>query len=166
VVRLQADHVHHPGDLGAPLARAAEAVDAQPLADTVADRRARVQARVRVLEDDLDAPPVGLQRATAQRGHILPVEPDGPRGRFDEPQQQPPDRGLAAARLPDEAERLTALDVEAHTVDRLDDRHGPLQHAAPDREMLDEVADLDERRARHVLAPTASSRGMRLPAAS
>ena len=61
VVRLEADQVHHLGDLRPPLGVAAETVDAQPLADAVADRRARVEARVRVLEDDLHPPPVRLQ---------------------------------------------------------------------------------------------------------
>jgi len=42
-------------------------VDAQPLADAVADRRARVQAGIRVLEDDLDPATVGLERRTLDR---------------------------------------------------------------------------------------------------
>ena len=87
----------------------------------------------------------------------LAVEPDRARRRLDEPQQQPPDRRLAAARFADEAERLAARDLEAHAVDRLDDGDRPLQDPAADREVLDEVADLDERRrlvALTRLAPT------------
>ena len=61
VLRLQTDEVHHPRDLLPPLGRAPEAVDPQALADAVADRRPRVEARVRVLEDDLHPPPVGLE---------------------------------------------------------------------------------------------------------
>ena len=70
VVRLEADQVHHPRDLAAALAGVAEAVDAQPLADAVADRRARVERRVRVLEDDLHPPPVGLEVGALEPGDV------------------------------------------------------------------------------------------------
>ena len=180
VVRLQPDHVHHPRDLRPPFARRADAVDAQTLADAVADRRARVEAGVRVLEDDLHPAPVRLQLRALERRDVPAVEVDRARRRLDEPQQQPPDRRLAAARFADEPQRLAARDLEADAVDRLDDGDRPLQDPAADREVLDEIADLDERcrRARalvggerrrraHARAPTTgSSRGMSLPAAS
>ena len=47
---------------GAALRVVPEPVDPQPLADAVADRRARVEARIRVLEDDLHPSPVRPQR--------------------------------------------------------------------------------------------------------
>ena len=114
-------------------------MDAQPLADAVADRRARVERRVRVLEDDLHPPPVGLQRGALERGDVRAVEDDRAGRRVDEPQQQPADGRLAAARLADEAERLAAPDLEAHAVDGLDLADRPLQDAARDREVLDQV---------------------------
>ena len=180
VVRLQPDHVHHPRDLRPPFVRRSDAVDAQPFADAVADRRTRVQAGVRVLEDDLYPAAVRLQLRALQRRDVPAVEVDRARRRLDQPKQEPPDRRLAAARFADETKRLAALDIEAHAVDRLDHGDRPLQDPAADREMLDEIANLDERcrRARalalgqrrrraHARAPTTgSSRGMRLPAAS
>ena len=132
-------------DLGSPLGGRAQAVDAQPLADAVADRRARVEAGVRVLEDDLHPPPVRLEGRALDRGQVRAVEGDRARRRLDEAQQQPPDRRLAAARLADEPERLAAPDLEAHAVHGLDHADGALQDAAPDREVLDQVLDLDER---------------------
>jgi hypothetical protein len=147
VVGLQPDHVHHPRDLGASLGRRSDAVDAQPLADAVADRRARVEAGVRVLEDDLHPPAIRLERRALQRHEVDPIEPDRTGGRIDQPQQQAPDGRLAAARLADEAEGLAAPDVERHAVDGLHLADRALQDAAPDREVLDEVVDLDERRA-------------------
>ena len=64
-----------------------------------------------------------------------------PGGRLDQPQEQPPDGRLAAARLADEAERLAAPDRRSSTPSTawtLADR--PLQDPARDREVLDEVA--------------------------
>ena len=132
-------------------------MDPQSLADAVGDRRPRVEARVRVLEDDLHPPPVALEVGALDPGDVLAVEADRARGGVDEAQQQPPDRRLAAAGLADEPERLAAADVEAHVVDGLDLGDRPLQDPALHREMLDEVAHLDEgcrvrARARH--APT------------
>ena len=58
-------------------------------------------------------------------------------------------RRLAAAGLADEAERLAALDVERDAVDGV---HGAdllaEDHARGEREVLDEVADLEQRLAR------------------
>ena len=61
-----------------------------------------------------------------------------------EPQHEPADRRLAAARLADQPERLAALDLEGDVVDGLDLGDGPLQHAAAHREVLHQVAHLDE----------------------
>ena len=118
----------------------------QALADAVADRRAWVEAGVRVLEDDLHPPPVRLQRGALDLGDVLAIEQDGARRRVDEAQEQPSDRGLAAARLADEAERFAATDLEADAVHGLDEADLPLEDPAVDREVLHEVLDLDQRR--------------------
>ena len=55
-----------------------EAVHAHRLADDARDRHARVQRRVRVLEDDLRLAPERQQRAGRQGGDVLPVEDDAP----------------------------------------------------------------------------------------
>src|SRR5439155_24557369 len=54
-------------------------------------------------------------------------------------------RRLAAPRLADEAERLAWPDVEVHIVDRLDVADHALQKATPDREVLLDPADFQER---------------------
>jgi hypothetical protein len=144
VVRLEADHVHDPLDPGRALLGRPDAVDAQPLADAVADWRARVEARVRVLEDDLHAAPVRLELRAAQPRDVLAVEDDRPRRRLDEAQEEPADGRLAAARLTDEADRLAAADDEVDAVDRLDRPDRPLEEAALDRKVLHEATQLHE----------------------
>jgi hypothetical protein len=145
VVWLQPDLVHHLADLLPPLGVAAETVDAQALADAVTDRRPRVQARIGVLEDDLHPPSIRLERGALDRRDVRSIELDPARRGVEEPQDHPPDRGLAAARLAHQAEGLAAADLEADPVDRLDRPDLTLQDPAADREMLDEVCDLDER---------------------
>ena len=145
VVGLQPDHVHHLLDLIPALRVAAEAVDAQPLADAVADRGPRVQAGVRVLEDDLHPAPIGPELGALDPRDIRPIELDPARRRVEEAQDHPADRRLAAARLADEPERLAAPDVERDAVDRLDRADLALEDTAADREVLDEVRDADQR---------------------
>ena len=92
------DHVHHPADPLAALRTVADAVDAQALGDAVADRGAWVERRVRVLEDDLHPPPVGLERRPADARDVAAVEADRAGRRVDQPQQHAADGRLAAAR--------------------------------------------------------------------
>jgi hypothetical protein len=68
----------------------------QPLADDVADRHARVERAVRVLEDDLHAAAHLLQGVSVQGQDVLAVHRDGPTGRLLETEDRPPERGLAA----------------------------------------------------------------------
>ena len=68
-----------------------------------------------------------------------------PAGRIVEPQQRAADSGLAAPGLADEAERLTALDLEREAVDRLHVPDVAVHHEpAADRELDLQVLDLDE----------------------
>ena len=55
------------------LVRAADVVDDQRLLDELADRVLRVQRLVRVLEDELDAPPVGAQAPRAPQRSRRPA---------------------------------------------------------------------------------------------
>ena len=107
---------------------------------------ARVERRVRVLEDDLHPAPVGPEGGAREAGDVPAVEQDRSRRGVDEPQQQPAHGGLAAARLADQPERLAAPDDEVHAVHGLDLGDRPLEHAALDRERLGEPAQLHERR--------------------
>ena len=145
VIRREPDEVHHPADLVPSFVRAPESVDPEPLADAVGDRRPRVEARVRVLEDDLDPPAIRLEGRTLEGRQLDAIETDRARSRLDEAKDQATDCGLAAAGLADEAERLAAPDVEVDAIDGLDRPDLPLEDPAADRKVLDEVPDLDER---------------------
>ena len=106
------------------------AVDHERLGHEVEDRLLRVQRLVRVLEDQLDAPPVGAQRAHApQRRDVLAVEEDAAPGLAGELDDDAAGRRLARARLADEAQDLAGPDGQVDAVDRPD----PPCRAAPDR---------------------------------
>jgi hypothetical protein len=91
----------------------------QRLADDLADRHARIERGERVLEDHLDLAAQLLQGVRAGLGQVLALEQRPPRGRLLQPQDQPPDGGLAATRFADEPQGLAGLDGEIDIV------HGP-----------------------------------------
>src|SRR3954447_3783106 len=131
-----------------PAARLAvvEAVDAERLADDRADRLARVERRVRVLEDHLHLATERLELALREAGDVPAAVLDRPAGRVEQAGDQARRGGLAAAGLPHQAERLALHDVERHAVDSVHGADLALeQDPARDREVLDEVADLDQR---------------------
>ena len=62
-------HGHNCGNgYASAFGRRPDCVDPEALADAVADRCSRVEAGVRVLEDDLHPAPVGLQGRAAHPG--------------------------------------------------------------------------------------------------
>ena len=67
-----------------------------------------------------------------QRRDVLAVEDDAPARGLDGAQDEPPGGRLAAAALPDEAERLPGLDGEADAVDGAHDAPRPSQQPAQD----------------------------------
>src|SRR5689334_12677180 len=77
-------------------------VDPQRLGHDLADGHARVERRVRILEDDLQLTAGLAQRRAPLRRELFAFEPDGARGRRDELQHRPAERRLAAARLADD----------------------------------------------------------------
>src|SRR5258708_33743195 len=90
------------------------------LTDDVSDRHARVQRRVRVLEDHLHpAAHVGHLLA-AELGELDAVELHLAGGRIVELEDRAAGRGFTAAGLADEAERLALLDEEVDAVDGAD----------------------------------------------
>jgi hypothetical protein len=105
----------------------------QRLFQHVADGHPRIQRSIRILEDDLHLAPQRAHLAFRQGEQVAPAEPDLARRRLDQPQQQPADRRLAAARFADQRERLPLVQLEAHVVDR-----------ANRLEMLDEVLGLQQ----------------------
>ncbi len=94
----------------------------QRFGDDVRDAPARVEAGVRILEDHLHAPPQrarGLERAVQRGLHIQPAQPGAAVRRGLEADHQARQRALAAARFADQRQRASALDREAHVVDRM-----------------------------------------------
>ena len=82
------------------------------LADDVADLHARVQRAVRVLEDHLDAPAQRQQSVALQLRDVDAVVEDLAGGRRPAAASAA-GRGLAAAALADQAQRLAAADVKS-----------------------------------------------------
>ena len=108
-------------------------------------RVARVQRRVRILEDHLHPSTQRTQVVLAEVRDVLAVEDDRATGRLVQPEDRPADRRLPAARLADEPERLAALDVERHAVDGLHVTDVAIEDdAALDREVDLEVAELEQ----------------------
>src|SRR5439155_4731380 len=122
-----------------------------------------IQRRVGVLEHGLHRAPVGLQASAVERLEVLPLEAHDPAGRLLQEQHHLRGRGLTAARLADEPERLAGVDRERDVVDGADRadlarEEDSLLH----REVLGEVLGFEDR-SRHPYtltwtpAPRASS---------
>src|SRR4051794_17560236 len=122
----------------------ANAVDAQAVTDAFADRRPRIEGREWILKDDLHAPSEGLELRALEPRDVSAIEQDGPGGGLDETQQQPPYGRLPAAGLADQAERLAPPHFEVDAVNRMNLSHGAAQNTALDREVLDQIPDLDQ----------------------
>ena len=124
---------------GDALVAADDAVDRERLHDQGADRLARVQRLVRVLEDHLHPAAHGAQVGVRER---LAVDQDLARRRRLQAEQGAAERRLAAARLADDAEGLAAPPLEVDAVDGPDDPPA----GAVDREVHLQVAHLDSGR--------------------
>ena len=121
-----------------------ELVNLDRLGDHAADGQARVQRAVRILKYDLHA-----LAKLAHVGRVLledgnPVEGHFARRDFGQAQDRARECRLAATALPHQAQRFAAIDLEAHAVDGLYPAHHARQHAAPNREVLAQVVDLEQ----------------------
>src|SRR2546421_8405808 len=140
VIRIEADLSEQPGHALAPLGPVADTVNHQRFSDDVSDLHARIKRCIRILKNDLHLATQFAQLAPAHRGYVAPLEFNFTMRRFDQPQQAPARRRLAASGLAHQPERLAAQDIERHAVDG-----APHVVTALDGEMFDDVADLDER---------------------
>ena len=68
--RVEADELEQLPHARAPLGARADAVNDERLLDDRADAHARIERRVRILEDDLKMPPRAPQLARRQRAHV------------------------------------------------------------------------------------------------
>src|SRR5262249_18492304 len=107
--------------------------------------------------------------AAVQLQHVGAFELDLARRGFDEPQDEPAGRRLAAARLAHESERLALRHRERHARHGLHRTDLAAEEPGLDRELLHEVVDLEQRlpHRRHdasFAASTAAYRSSRLAA--
>ena len=86
------------------------------LGNGIADGDARVQAGVRVLEDDLQLAAIAIHVALPQTGELHVVVIHLPAAGFEQTQDEPPSGRLATAALPHQPERLPRHDLEVHAV--------------------------------------------------
>jgi hypothetical protein len=117
-----------------------------------AHAHARVQRRVRVLEDHLHAPAQLAQLASARRADVHALEPDRPAVRLDEPDEAARQRRLAAARSTRDAEDLAARERERHVVDGPVAGERAAQHLEPrpaQAELLDDPLRFQKRPGAH-----------------
>src|SRR5206468_4170410 len=100
----------------------------------------RAQTRVRVLEDHLQPRPHPPESPGGEAQEIrrltATVEEDPAARRLDQAQQRAPYGRLAAAALPDQAERLATAKGEADTIDRLHVADDSLEQSAADVEVF------------------------------
>src|SRR3990172_3166461 len=93
-------------------------MNAPRLEDRAADREARVERRVGILEDHLHPAAKGPQLLLLRAAHVDPVEGDAARVGLVQPNQAASERALSAPGLADDAERLLRVKVERDPVDR------------------------------------------------
>src|SRR5260221_4711934 len=155
------DLLEEHGDAASEIRSAGDRIVAQRLADDVADIHARVERRVRVLEDDLQLAAVGPHLGAAQLVDALAAHLDGAGGGFDQFQNRFAGRRFAATALADKTKRLAFIDREADAVDGEDMPDGLREQALAHRIVLLEVGDLEERRAAAIGAPISSHRAIR-----
>src|SRR6266567_7642067 len=122
-----------------------QTVERERLGEHLADGHARIERRVRVLEDDLQRASPRAQALRVECEKVFALELDRSRGRLDQTQDQPAGGRLPATRLADQRQRLAFADLE---VDAVDGTHGPAlapEDAVAQREMLDELPDAQKR---------------------
>ena len=117
-------------------------MDLHRLGDDVADRHARIERGVRILENHLQVAAHLAHVAAVELGQILALKDDLALGRLVELQNRAAGGRLAATRLADEPQCLTLLDIERDAVDRLNRANLPLEDDSPrQREMHDQIVD-------------------------
>src|SRR5439155_18255854 len=87
---------------------------------------------------------------------VLVAEPHLARGRLDEAEDAAAGGGLAAPRLPHQAQRLSLDDLEGHVIHGVHARDLPGEETAADGEVLLEVLDSQERRLSHGISTSAT----------
>src|SRR5437773_6231109 len=144
MLRAQAHRPEQLGDALLALVSLVETVHAQRLGDDLSHRHARVQRRVRILEDDLQLAPHVAHLPAAEPRNVPRVEDDRALRRLDQLDDRAAERRLAAARFADEAQGFPRLHAEIDAVDRVDRANDALEEARADREVLVEPLDAED----------------------
>src|SRR6202035_4474742 len=92
--------------------RMRHAVIDRTLGDGLADRDARIERTIGVLENDLDLLAVRLQQPPRQLGDFAARQANAAGGRIDQPDDAAGDRGFARTALADDAERAALAQGE------------------------------------------------------
>src|SRR6185437_5776034 len=111
-VPVEADPLQDLADRRGQLLAVLLALHPQRLGDRVADAAPRVERGGRVLEDQLQLPAVPPQGLAAPGAERAAVELDRARGRLLQPDQGTAERGLAAAALAHDAQRLALAQLQ------------------------------------------------------
>jgi hypothetical protein len=121
---------------GGALGRGHDLVEGDHLFEQLLDREPRVERRIGVLEDHLDASPERHELAVALAGQLLAVVVDLSLARWMQLNDALAEGRLAAARFADDAQDLALGDVEVHAIDGVDVCDDAIQHAATHGEAL------------------------------
>ena len=142
VLRVEPDDLEQLRDAALALGRRADAVDVERLGDDEADALARVERRVRVLEDHHHLAPERAHVLARELRDVPALEDDLAVRRLEQLHDAARHRRLAAAGLADDAERLALPEGEADPVDGLHGADLLLEDdPAGDREVLLQVLD-------------------------
>src|SRR5215213_11490454 len=120
----------------------------QDFSQRIFDLLTRVERRVRILKDHLNAAPQSPCSGRIMGQDVFTAKANLPTRRFIEPDQTATEGRLATAALADQPDRLSRRDRQRDAVNRL--QHltwSPLQprdHSPAKREVLDDVPRLDE----------------------
>ena len=116
----QADEIEQRGRAVAPVPPSLQtSVHLQRTRQRHAEPQPRIQRRLRILEDHLDARAQRPHLGLAEAADLDAVELNAAGGRLQQPHQQPAERGLAGAGLADEAEHGAARHGEVDPLDHL-----------------------------------------------
>src|SRR5512138_1012313 len=115
----------------------------QALTDRLADRHTGIERGIGVLEDNLHIAAHGLQLVPLELEDILTIEIDRSGSWLDQAQYCTPYRRFSAAGLAYQAESFSPLDRERNIIHCLDPAAHPLQQAAANREIFNQVLDLN-----------------------
>jgi hypothetical protein len=139
--------------------RAWHAGQPQRRREDLAHALARVQRRLRVLEDHLHVAAHGHHPPPRSLGDVLAAKPHRSAGRRLQPREAADQGRLSAAGLTDDPERLALVQRERHVGDRVHLPHLAVQRqAAANREVDLQVLSLEQRRAgAHTLTAPAAS---------